>query len=250
MVISKAINSQPMSETFFNPEAKITAFPLGNGQTCWVVDDVLLQPKRLRQFAIDQVAQFQQAPFNAYPGVEFPMPAEITEKINYFFTTHIRRLFNIRRLLKSNTRMAMVTLPPEQLQARQWICHRDSAWVEPTHCISASVLYLFDDPILGGTNFYAPKKPMPEIERFVHDASTMSNETFSAKHAIKPGYYAGGDDYFETIGSVPAKFNRMIFYDGRIFHCGDIHTHERMNPNPATGRLTLNGFFTSSLKSS
>jgi hypothetical protein len=238
-----------MSTTFFNPHAKPQAFALGNGNTCWVVDDVLSQPSQLRQFAIDHAAQFQQAPFNAYPGVEFPMPVEITEKINYFFTTHIRRLFNIRRLVKSNTRMAMVTLPPEQLQARQWICHRDSAWVEPQHCISASVLYLFDDPDLGGTNFYVPKKPMPDIEHFVHDASTLSNDAFSEKHAITPGYYRGEDAYFQLIGSVPAKFNRMIFYDGRMFHCGDIKAHERMSANPAKGRLTLNGFFTSTLKS-
>jgi hypothetical protein len=238
-----------MHGTFFNSNASITAFPLKNGHVCWVVDDVLLEPQRLRQFAIDQHEQFRQAPFNAYPGVEFPMPEAITEKINYFFTTHIRRLFNIRRLVKSNTRMAMVTLPPGQLQASQWICHRDSAWVEPQHCISASVLYLFDDPRLGGTNFYAPKKPMAEIERFVHDASTLSNDEFLARHQIRPGYYSGDDDYFELIGNIPAKFNRMIFYDGRIFHCGDIQAHERMNADPATGRLTLNGFFTSTLKS-
>lgn len=238
-----------MQENFFNPAAKITAVPIGNGQSCWVVDDVLLQPERLRQFAIDQAAQFRPAPFNAYPGVEFPMPEVITEKINYFFNTHIRRLFNIRRLIKSNTRMAMVTLAPEQLQARQWICHRDSAWVEAQHCISASVLYLFDDASLGGTNFYTPKKPMPEIEHFVHDASTLSNEAFLLKHPITPGYYVGPDDYFELAGSVPAKFNRMIFYDGRVFHCGDIRHPEKMHTHPASGRLTMNGFFTSTLKS-
>jgi hypothetical protein len=238
-----------MHATFFNPKASITAFPLKNGQVCWVVDDVLLEPQRLRQFAIDQREQFQQAPFNAYPGVEFPMPEVISEKIHFFFTTHMRRLFNSRRVIKMNTRMAMVNLPPEQLQARQWICHRDSAWIEPQHCISASVLYLFEDENLGGTRFFAPKKSMLETEHLIHDASTMSNDEFLGRYRIKPGYYTGDDDYFESIGNVPAKFNRMIFYDGRIFHCGDIHSHARMSADPATGRLTLNGFFTSTLKS-
>jgi hypothetical protein len=233
---------------FFNPKATITAFSLKNGQICWVVDDVLLQPERLRQFAIDQHEQFRPAPFNAYPGVEFPMPEAISEKINFFFNTHMRQLFNSRRILKMNTRMAMVSLPPEQLQARQWICHRDSAWVDPKHCIAASVLYLFDNPNLGGTDFYAPARPMPEIERLVHDASTMTNDEFSAKYPIPKNYFQGAPDYFECIGRVPAKFNRMIFYDGRLFHCGDIRAHESMSPNPMFGRLTLNGFFTCTRK--
>jgi hypothetical protein len=44
---------------------------------------------------------------------------------------------------------------------------------------------------------------------------------------------------------VPAKWNRLIFYDGGMLHSGDIRKPERMSPDPRVGRLTLNGFFTS-----
>ena len=36
----------------------------------------------------------------------------------------------------------------------------------------------------------------------------------------------------------------MIFYDGSIFHSGDIPVPEKLSADPHHGRLTLNGFFT------
>lgn len=234
----------------FNPQPIINTFKLENGQACYVVDDVLLDPEKLRCFAVEKKSAFCLAPFNAYPGLEFPMPSAVSDPLRDFFNLHIRNLFNARRTIKMNSRMAMVTLPPDQLLARQLVCHRDSAWVDPKHCIAASVLYLFDNPDFGGTDFYVPTRPMPEIDRLVHDASTQSNEQFAAKYSIPANYFQGAPAYFERIGQVPAKFNRMIFYDGRIFHCADIHAPQNMSSDPANGRLTLNGFFTCTLKAS
>lgn len=239
-----------MQTALFNPQPSITAFPLKNGQQCWIVDDVLLQPERMQQWAIEQRSSFVMAPFNAYPGLEFPMPQTISDALRDFFNLHMRNRFEARRMLMMNARLAMVTLLPEQLQARQWICHRDSAWVDPKHCIAASVLYLFDNANLGGTDFYSPIKPMPQIERLVHDASTLGNADFLLKYPIAANYFQGAPEYFECIGRVPAKFNRMIFYDGRIFHCADIRANEALIVDPARGRLTLNGFFTCTRKAS
>jgi hypothetical protein len=36
----------------------------------------------------------------------------------------------------------------------------------------------------------------------------------------------------------------MLFYNGDLFHCGDITAPARLSADPRTGRLTLNGFFT------
>jgi Family of unknown function (DUF6445) len=210
-----------MESALFNPKPDIRPFYFKTGEICWVIDDVLVNPEALLTFAITQRDQFQQAPFNAYPGLEFPMPDSISAKLNSFFTLHMRRYFHTRRLLQMNSRMAMVTLAPEDLQARQWICHRDSAWIDPQHCIVASVLYLFKDENLGGTQFFAPQKPMPEIERLVHDASTLSNEAFSAKHGIYPGYYTGSDiplwRHPRTICNEPRPRRRPINLEW-VFH--------------------------------
>ena len=50
--------------------------------------------------------------------------------------------------------------------------------------------------------------------------------------------------YFKVIGRVPAKRNRIIFYDGNIFHSSDISQPEKLNASDNVGRLTINGFFT------
>ncbi|MGH9693519.1 MAG: DUF6445 family protein, partial [Bryobacteraceae bacterium] len=61
---------------------------------------------------------------------------------------------------------------------------------------------------------------------------------------ISPGYMIGDNDFFARTGTIPARWNRMIFYDGSLLHSGDIETPERLTNDPATGRLTFNGFFT------
>ena len=108
------------------------------------------------------------------------------------------------------------------------------------------MLYLFDDPTLGGTSFYAPTQDAAVTDRLVHDSCTLDNESFTARHGIKPGYMSGSNAYFREIGRVEARWNRMLFYDGFIFHSGNISTPQALVDDPMSGRLTLNGFFTCS----
>ena len=232
----------------FNPQPRIERLDFANGQFCLVVDDALRRPERLRQFAVEHRDRFVHAPFNAYPGIELPMPPDITAQLNEFFMLHIRSLLGGRRTLKMNCRMAMVTVPPHALEARQRLCHRDSAWIAPDHSIAASVLYLFEDPALGGTSFYAPKQTPQETDLLVHDSSTLDNAAFSARYDVAQAYMTGSNAYFERIGRAPAQWNRMIFYDGRIFHSGEVGSPQALSGDPLTGRLTLNGFFTCSRK--
>ena len=78
------------------------------------------------------------------------------------------------------------------------------------------------------------------------DAGRLDASVFCAKYGVARGYLAGSNAWFERLLSVPAKWNRLIFYDGALFHSGDIDHPERLDPDPARGRLTLNGFFTCS----
>lgn len=55
----------------------------------------------------------------------------------------------------------------------------------------------------------------------------------------------GSNRWFNQTASVPARWNRMIFYDGAVLHSGDIGAPEKLDGDPGRGRLTLNGFFVS-----
>jgi hypothetical protein len=78
----------------------------------------------------------------------------------------------------------------------------------------------------------------------IQDAEQLAPSDFSERYGVAPGYTTESNDWFERVAGVEARWNRLIIYSGTIFHAGDIRHPERLSDNPATGRLTLNGFFT------
>lgn len=107
------------------------------------------------------------------------------------------------------------------------------------------MLYLFRDTTLGATSFYAPSRPRDEIARLLDDSAKLSNAAFTERYGIEPGYIATSNAYFERVGGVEPRFNRLIFYDGSVLHSGDIRSPQKLSDDPARGRLTFNGFFVS-----
>ena len=227
----------------FNPDPVIRSVPIGPGQACHIVDDALADPEAWVARAAQHRADFVMEGHNAYPGIELAMPEGISERLRDFFAMHIRERLGARRIQRAHSRLSIVTLPPALLQPRQWICHRDRMGLGPEHAVGASVLYLFKDAALGGTNFFPPKRPALDIDLLVHESGTLDGDAFARKYGIARGYLTDSNDWFEKVASIEPKWNRMIFYDGTLFHCSDIPAPERLSEDPARGRLTLNGFF-------
>lgn len=227
----------------YNPHPRIERIGLFDGHAVHVVDDALLEPRRVVQLAAEHRDRFEVLGHNAYPGPELRLPEPVSGALDAFFAEHLRAAFDVRRTERMYSRLAMVTLAPERLAPRQWICHRDRFEVPPGQRAVASVLYLFDDPALGGTAFFRPRRPLAEVERMIDDSARLPADEFRARHGITPGYPAG-NPWFEPVLCVPPRFNRMIFYDGSLFHAGHIPDPSRLTDDPRTGRLTLNGFFT------
>jgi len=228
----------------FNPQPRIERVALAGGAACYVIDDALLDPQALVEIAARRHADFGEVDFNAYPGILLPTPGPVSDALGDFFVRHMRRLFDARRIVHMHTRLALVTLAPEQLRPRQQLCHRDSVGIEPGHSIQASVLYLFKDAGLGGTSFYAPAVAESEAALLFHEASTLAPEAFQRKYPIDPGYMTDSNRWFTKVATVPARWNRLIFYDGSLLHSGHIAAPGRLSADPRCGRLTLNGFFT------
>ena len=234
---------QDPAARLFNPDPAISIVPIMPGQVCVVVDNALRDPQGLVDWAAAQT--FSPPRDFPYPGLVLAAPSGITQRVSDCFATRARSQLGARRTQSVAIRFSMVTSPPAELAPIQWQCHRDRLAVEPERVIfAAMVLYLFHDPALGGTSFYRPRLNEEQLERMVTDSEQLSAADFGARYGLQASYMFGSNPNFELVSSVPAAWNRMIFYDGGLFHSADISQPSLNSADPRTGRLTLNGFFT------
>lgn len=220
----------------FNPRPTVRYVPITGGHTCAVVDDFLLDPQRLIAHAVAQRDQFAIDSSNFYPGPELGLPKEFAFALDEFFMLHVRRSLGARRTVSVSGRLSLATLTGNALSGLQRLCHRDAAAFPPGEGLAASVAYLFDAPSMGGTSFYVPKHSLEETAALLRRVADGDVE-------IAPGYMTASNEWFEQVATVPAKFNRVIFYNGTVFHAAQIERPQLLTGDPATGRLTLNGFF-------
>jgi hypothetical protein len=227
----------------FNPRPRIEALAVTPQQTCWVVDDALLAPDRWVELAVAERSRFDDAPHNAYPGPELPLPADVVQAFQRWFSLHLRDRVGLRRMQRATARLSLTTRSPASLQPRQSICHVDAFDLQPGQRIAATVLYLFDDPALGGTSFYMPRRPLEDIAVLLRDSATMTPDAFEARHGIAPGYMVDSNAWFQRVATAAPRYNRLIAYSGTMFHSGDIRRPDLLRDDPRTGRLSVNGFF-------
>jgi hypothetical protein len=226
---------------WFNPLPRVSRVPLPQGD-CIVIDEVLRDPEAWVRWAAEQA--FAPPSGYPYPGLVLPAPAALGERLTDCFAQHARSLLGARRTLDATVRFSLLTTAPQDLEPLQWQCHRDRISTDPTLLFAASVLYLFCDPALGGTSFYVPRRSPAETDRLVADSMQLGREAFAARWGVTPGYMSGTNDHFERIARVPAAFNRMIVYDGSVFHSADVDSPQALSAQAQHGRLTLNAFFT------
>lgn len=215
-----------------NPNYRLQKIQLPeDGGTCIIIDDVLLYPQELVQFAKLNQHLFEHSPHNYYAGLEFPAPQEYADGLREFFLLVVREKMGCRRVSNSTCRFSIITLKPEQLNAGQRLPHTDSrADTPPENMLVASVLYLFDNPAMGGTGLFKGLKGTKE-------------EREQWLKPYKPAYPTGSIGPFTLMYTIEPKWNRMVFYNGRVFHTPLIPQPELMHPDPEKGRLTMNCFY-------
>jgi hypothetical protein len=181
--------------------------------------------------------------YNAYPGLELPLPASMVDRFCEVLSLHARRHLGARRVLDAHGRLSLVTLPPEQLSPLQRLCHRDRLFVSPQRCALAAVVYLFHDERLGGTSFFNPRQGAAETDELMQQWARMDRTRFEQATGVGPAYLTRDSPHFRLAAVVPPRWNRMICYDGSRFHNRHIEHPELLSSDPAAGRLTINVFF-------
>lgn len=138
---------------------------------------------------------------------------------------------------------SLVTTRPQELLPIQCLPHFDG--VDPGRI---AVLHYLSQPEQGGTAYYRHKPTGFETvtaDRFKEYETSLHQ--YAQKYGLPPKQYFGADtEQFERIGKVDAVFNRCIIYRGITLHSGDIPKTHVFDPNPESGRLTVNTFLAGS----
>ncbi len=226
----------------FNPTPVVQRIPLGDAVVC-VIDDALQAPERWVALAGQHAGTFVEAPGNAYPGIELPMPDSIAIQCMAFVDEHLAGQYGVDGCAHGHVKLAMATHPEHRLQPFQVIPHVDRMRMEAGQVPMASVLYLFGDERLGGTSFYRPRVEPARLAELFEDAARKDVGSFTARHGLACKYPAGSNDWFEHVLTVPPRWNRLIVYPGTIFHSSHVPDPALLRADPGRGRLTLNGFF-------
>lgn len=227
-----------------NLQAQPQRWALADGSAAWVVDELLADPQAWIESAAHGHKSFREREENFYPGLEWALDDELVRPLIEMFTSHLRGPLGVRRVLSAKARLSLATLQPQQLAPLQRLCHRDRFGLPDHGLIAACTLYLFDDPQLGGTGFYRPKRPVIAIDADIERWQSMSAADFTRDTGLTPAYQTSSNDHFQHIGTVPARLNRGVFYDGALFHSAHIEHPQLLSADPRRGRLTLNAFFT------
>jgi hypothetical protein len=229
-----------------NPHARVSVVPIHGEHRCIVIDDFMLEPEALVDYAARNHAHFVDDPRNYYPGPELPLGGTLAARIRDSFLEHARAPLKARRLLGMASRLSLVTRRPDQVLPAQRLPHRDSDGLPAGEGMCAMVLYLFEDERFGGTSFFKPAVPMPEIAALLRELKRreLAGEAPPPSPEEGPPTFAiGSSRWFEKVLTIAPRYNRAIFYDGAVFHSGDLHAPALMVNDPRAGRLTVNAFF-------
>jgi len=229
-----------------NPDPVIEHHPINDNYFAVVVDDFLLNPDEVVAFGQSQNDGFE-IPEGSYPGLVLDLDETVAIDLQQFLRTRISRIFPFTRSgIETSFMLSMATLQPGDFTWSQRLCHTDPR-VGPGRDNYAMLVYLFDNPELGGTGFYRYRDrnfwhSMDARQRDDPDAGLSIIETRYPMFREPPKYMTESNEVAELITMLPAKFNRMVCYSGNIPHSAFIKDPSLLTGDCATGRLTLNCF--------
>lgn len=204
-----------------------------------VIDNAWPHPETLVEIAACKTDYSSRSLY--YPGVRSNAPADYAHALVSSLREPIRSTFGISAALTiTDASFSIVLTPPEKLVPFQRVPHFDSA--DPNRF--AALHYLCATERGGGTSFYRHRSTGREIVTpDTHDAYIRAVNAEVKAKGMPPAQYPEGDtELFERIAKYDAVFNRVLVYRGSMLHSVNVPPEFVPDPNPRTGRLTLNTF--------
>ena len=176
-----------------------------------------------------------------YPGIRVRAPLSyqhyVLERLGGLFD----RAFGLggRRMRFTMCHFSLVTTPAEKLEHLQRIPHIDSV----SGGELAFIHYLFKAD-LGGTAFYRHRRTgfeVIDLARREQYFACVEEERLGPNNPAA-AYINGSTALYEQVAGERGVFNRMLVYRRNSLHSGSISPGFVPDPNPRTGRLSINGF--------
>lgn len=202
-----------------------------------VIDGFSSDPQRLRAAAAGLSFE-RRGPH--YPGIRASAdPSYLREQAGFLrhVLTEVFGVSNGAGLVECN--FSLVTTEPQELTVIQRLPHFDS-----TDRGRFALLHYLDDGNSGGTAFFRHRATGFEtITADRLDAYNSALKEEAGRLGLPPARYIRGDtSQFEQIGQIEAQTNRLAIYRGCTLHSGIIPDGFAFDPDPRTGRLTVNTF--------
>ena len=236
-----------------NANAEIRLEPISEGQNYAIIDDFLQDPHELVEFAADHAGEFKEPEPLGYPGPLYYVSDNAMTEIYRFIRSEMTQHFPFYRGgMNVRTRLSMTTLQPEELATRQRFCHTDPT-PSPKRAPYAALVYLFENEDLGGTSFFRwsdqwlSKDQVSLMKAKGIDLDDPDKGlAFLQEHfptfREPPCYMTDSNEIAERLCTVPARFNRLVFYSGAVPHSAAITAPELLSKDFRKGRLSLNLF--------
>jgi hypothetical protein len=222
-----------------HPDCRIQKLTIGRDRApLLVIDNLVSDPDALVELA---ASKYFGDVTSYYPGVRSKAPLTYQQ----FVLGQMRGLFGEHFGLQPGTirftmcHFSVVTTPPDRLSHLQCIPHIDSLFGNEL----AFVHYLFRRD-LGGTAFYRHRRTGFEIIDQASQAEYFACVEEEKHGPNKPavGYINGSTALYEEVGRQEGLFNRLVVYRRNSLHSGSIREDFVPDPNPRTGRFSINGF--------
>jgi len=222
-----------------HPEFRLQRLKIGREQAPLVViDNLVADPDELIEQATSK--QFGDVA-SYYPGVR----AKVSLVYQQFILQHLRSVFAEDFGFASGAvrftacHYSLVTTPPEKLTYLQRIPHIDSVAAKEL----AFIHYLFRRD-LGGTAFYRHRSTGFEYIDQSRKAEYLRllEQEKSGPDSPPAEYIRGDTPLYEQLGVQQGVFNRLLMYRRNSLHSGALARDFVADPNPRTGRLSINGF--------